>query len=97
MNPPLALTAKIEAAYPGLKIIAGPFKVNATSPVVAKSEKAECVRVYRQQPPGSKIIMHTSTAYVLRPAEGWWDTPAERQRKVLSAANVKNPPHKKHR
>ena len=64
---------RIEAAYPGYFVMAGPFMINHLFAEVAEEQQAACRRVYKAQRkvcPHTKIITHgeknSKGAWVLR-------------------------------
>lgn len=59
----------VEAANPGFTAVAGPYGVNMTDKAGRISERAACVRAYRDQHracPHAKIILHGKKAWIIR-------------------------------
>lgn len=76
-----ALAESIEKHYPGMKVIAGPFRVVHNSEVFAKSEQTSAAAAFldqRKYDPKAKLITcgkRREWAWVLRSADGWkYDT-----------------------
>lgn len=69
-----AAISKVEAAYPGMKVVAGPYGINSTMRQVAKEEAALCLRAKQDQTradPKTICVTHgpQRLAYILVSAE----------------------------
>lgn len=69
MRTKLQSFAAVTAANAGFHAVAGPFGVDSTSKLTSKSEKAACVRSYRNQKalcPKARIVLHHGKAWIIR-------------------------------
>lgn len=61
----------VEKLHPGFTAVAGPYNVNHQDKGVAKSEKATCVRSWRDQKKKcakARIVSHGPMAWIIRKA-----------------------------
>jgi hypothetical protein len=61
--------AAVTAANAGFTAVAGPFGVDSPSDATRTSEKAACVRSYRNQKgicPKARIVLHHGKAWIIR-------------------------------
>ena len=59
----------VEARFPGMTAVAGPYGVNFIDKDLRKHERALCVRSFRDQQkvcPKSKVVMHGPKAWIIR-------------------------------
>jgi len=66
---PLQNGDAVEALHPGYVAVAGPYGVNLKDKVSRISERASCVRSFRDQQracPYTKIVMHGNKAWIIR-------------------------------